>query len=87
MPSCQNNLEKFYTEKKTKHITSGYTWRSIRSLKSIEKFCKDIREHALEIINYDERKMIPLTDKETQSYGKQNFCYICRKEFTTDKKG
>ena len=29
--------------------------------------------------------MIPLTDKENKFYKKQNVCYICRKEFPTDK--
>ena len=29
--------------------------------------------------------MIPLTDKETKYYGKQKVCYICEKEFSTDK--
>ena len=29
--------------------------------------------------------MIPLTDKETNSYEKQKVCYICKKEFSTDE--
>ena len=29
--------------------------------------------------------MIPLTDKENESYEKQKFCYICKKEFNTDE--
>ena len=29
--------------------------------------------------------MIPLNDKETESYEKQKVCYICKKEFSTDK--
>ena len=29
--------------------------------------------------------MIPLTYEESKSYKKQKFCYICRKEFNTDK--
>ena len=29
--------------------------------------------------------MIPLTDKENNSYEKQKFCYIYKKEFSTDK--
>ena len=38
----------------------------------------------MKIINY-EKKMIPLTDKETKSYEKQKLCYICEKEFCTDE--
>ena len=26
MPFCQNNPEKSYTEKKAKHVPSGYAW-------------------------------------------------------------
>ena len=29
--------------------------------------------------------MIPLTDKENESYEKQKVCHICKKEFSTDK--
>ena len=29
--------------------------------------------------------MIPLTDEETKFYEKQKVCYICNKEFSTDK--
>ena len=30
----------------------------------IKKFCKDLREHATKIINYEKKDMIPLTKKE-----------------------
>ena len=30
----------------------------------MEKFCKDLREHATKIINCEEKDMIPLTKKE-----------------------
>ena len=52
----------------------------------MEKFCKDVRDHAMKIINYEEKEMIPLTDKETKPYEKQKVCYICKKEFSTDEK-
>ena len=51
----------------------------------MERFCKDLRDHAMKIINYKEKEMIPLTDKETKSYEKQKVCYICKKEFSTDE--
>ena len=35
--------------------------------------------------NYEEKEMIPLTDKENKSYEKQKVCYICKKEFSTDE--
>ena len=32
----------------------------------IEKFCKDLKELATKIINYEEKSMIPLTDNENK---------------------
>ena len=52
----------------------------------MERFCKDLRDHAMKIINNEEKEMIPLTDEENKSYEKQKLCYICKKEFSTDKK-
>ena len=67
---CQNNLEKSYTEKKTKHTVSGYsmftrcsfnlTKTKLDSYKRedcMEKFCKDLREHTTRIINMKKRKL------------------------------
>ena len=50
----------------------------------MERFCKDLNEHATKIINYEKNEMIPSTYKENKSYKKQNFCYICKKGFSTD---
>ena len=49
----------------------------------MKRFCKDLREHAMKIIDY-EKKMIPLTNGENKSYEKQKVCYICKKGFSTD---
>ena len=97
MHSCQNSLEKSYTEKKTKHTPSGYsiftscsfdpTKNNLDCCKGedcMESFCKDLREHAMKIINYEKKEMIPLTDEENKSYKKQEVCYICKREFITD---
>ena len=98
MHSCQNKPEKSYTEKKTKHTPSGYslfTNCSFDATKNkldcykgkycMERFSKELRDHAMKIINYEEKEMIPLTDKENKSYEKQKVCYICKKEFSTDE--
>ena len=45
----------------------------------MERFCKDLKEHATKIINYEKWKMIPLTYKEVESYKKQKVCYTCKK--------
>ena len=34
----------------------------------MEKFCESLRDHVMKIINDEEKKMIPLTDKENKSY-------------------
>ena len=47
----------------------------------MKKFCKDLREHATKIINYEKKKMIPLTTEEKIHYNKQKICYVCKKEF------
>ena len=39
----------------------------------------------MRIVNYEKKEMIPLTDKETESYEKKKVCHICKKEFSTDK--
>ena len=46
---------------------------------------EDLTDHATKIINYEEKEMIPLTDKENKSYEKQKVCSICKKEFSTDE--
>ena len=50
----------------------------------MKKFCKDLREHATKIINYEKKEMIPLTNKDEKKHNKQEVYYICRKEFNTD---
>ena len=47
----------------------------------MKKFCKDLRTHATKIINYEKKKMMPLTIKEEIYHNKQKICYICKKEF------
>ena len=51
----------------------------------IEKFCKDLKELATKIINYEEKDLIPLTDSKNRFYEEQEECHICRKEFWYDK--
>ena len=52
----------------------------------MEMFCKYLRNQARKIINYEKKEMIPLNNEETKSYEKQKACYICKKEFSNDKK-
>ena len=100
MSTCQNNPNKSSTTEINKHTPSGYsifTHCSFDQLKNklnyyrgkdcMKKFSKDLREHATKIINYEEKKMIPLTTEEKIYHNEQEICYICKKEFdTSDKK-
>ena len=38
----------------------------------------------MKIINYEKKKIIPLTNGEKEAYENQKNCYICEKEFCTD---
>ena len=80
MSTCSNNPEKSSTTKINKHIPSGYSILThcsfdksknklnyYRGEDCIIKFCKDLREHATKIINYEKKDMIPLTKKEEKT--------------------
>ena len=47
----------------------------------MKKFCEDLRIHATKIINYENKKIIPLTTEEKMNYNDQKVCYMCKKEF------
>ena len=94
---CYNNLEESSTTEINRHTPSGYslfTHCSFDKTKNkldyyrgdncMKKFCKELREHATKIINYEKKDLIPLTKKEEKHHNKQKVCYICKKEFNTD---
>ena len=87
-----NNPNESSTTKINKHVPSGYsifTHRSFDESKNklnyyrdkdcIKTFSKDLRENASKIINYEKKKMIPLTIEEKIYHNKQKICYICKK--------
>ena len=43
------------------------------------------KNQALEIVNFKEKDMIPLTDDENRYYEKRKYCRICKRKFWTDK--
>ena len=51
----------------------------------MERFCKDLRDQAMKTINCEKKQMIPLTEKENESYEKQKVCHICKKLFSADE--
>ena len=66
---CKDNPEKSYTTKAAKHIPSGFSLSNIwafdgikamnyicRGKDCIKKFSKSLKEHTMEIINFEKRK-------------------------------
>ena len=45
----------------------------------MKKFCKDLREHATKIINYEKKDMIPLTKKEEKTITSKKFVTYAKK--------
>ena len=100
MSICKNNPNESSTTKINKHTLSGYSiftscsfdesrnkLNYYRDKDCMKKFCKDLKEHATRIINYEKKKIIPLTKEEKINYNDQQICYICKKEFDkSDKK-
>ena len=100
MSTCQNNPNESSTTEINKHTPSGYSIFASCSFDQTKnkqdhyrgedcmiRFSKDLRTHATKIINYDKKKMLPLTTEEKIHYNEQKMCYICKKEFnTSDKK-
>ena len=97
--TCHNNPEESSTTEINKHTPSGYSLfihcsfdktknklDYYRGKDCMKKFCKDSREHATKIVNYEKKKMIPLTIKEEIDHNKQKTCYICKKEFDKNDK-
>ena len=98
-PQQNNNPEKSYTERNTIHEACGYSINLVRSYDSnknirnfhrgkdcTKKLCKDLKDMAMEIINFKEKEMTPLTDDEIKYYEKHKYCHICRRKFCYDDK-
>ena len=94
--TCINNLNESSTTKINKHIPSGYSiftsclfdesknkLNYYRGNDCMKKFFEDLRIHTTKIINYEKKKIIPLTTEEKVNYNDQKVCYICEKEFDT----
>ena len=91
-------LWKIFYRKKTKPTSSGYsiftscssdlTKNKLDCYKGegcMEIFCKDLGEHAVKIMNYEKKEVIPIINEENELYEMQKVCYICRKISSPDK--
>ena len=90
--TCYSNLEESSTTEINKHTPSGYSLFPHCSLNKIknkldyyrghncmEKFCKDLREHATKIINYEKKDMTPLTKKKRNTIISKKFVTYAKK--------
>ena len=89
MSTCINNPNESSTTEINKHVPSDYsifTHCSFDEAKNKlnyyrckdcrKKFSKDLREHASKIINYEKKKMIPLTTEEKIYHNKQKMLHM-----------
>ena len=58
---------------------------SYRGRDCTKNFCEYFKKHAIKIISFKEKDIIPLTDEEIIYYEKQKFCHICKKELCYDE--
>ena len=97
--NCINNPNESSTTKINKHTPSGYSifthcsfvksknkLNYYRGKDCMKKFSKNLREHASKIIDYEKKKMIPLTPEEQIYHNKHKICYICKKGFNNNDK-
>ena len=59
--------------------------RTYRGKDYMEKFCKDLKTLAMEVINYEKEEMIPLTDEKNKHYESRKYCHICRRKIDNNK--
>ena len=45
----------------------------------MNRFCKSLREHAVNIINFKNKKVKLLRKEQNESYENEKVCYICKK--------
>ena len=86
----KNNPENSFTTKIGEHVFCGYSMSTIQGFDHIKdkhtlyhkkdcmkKFCESLREYAKSIIDFEKKKMLPLTRKELKSFIDADVCYIC----------
>ena len=53
----------------------SFNKKSLIVIDCMKRFCKDLKDHATKIINYEIKEMILLTDEANKSYEKQKVSY------------
>lgn len=96
--SCKNNPEKPHTETKVIYEPSGYSLSLVTSYDSnknkhsyyrgkdcMEVFPNSLRVQVMDIINTEEKPMIPLTEKQERLYDNKERCHMCKGKFSTNE--
>ena len=56
----------------------------------MKKFCESLREHAMNIVNFKNKRMKLLIREQQESYKNAKICYICavkfKNKYVSDKK-
>ena len=52
----------------------------------MEKYCKELREWVMKIVNFEMKEVIPITRDENDYHERQSKCFICDKRLCYDKK-
>ena len=99
MSTCINNPNESCTTKINKHRPSGYSifthcsfdesknkLNHYRKDDCMNKFCKDFRKHVTKIINYEKKKMIPLTTEEKYITIKKKYVIYVKKNLIMIKR-
>ena len=89
---CANNPENSSVKKIGEHIPCGYSLSTISEFDQIEdkptlyrgkdcmkKVCTSLSEHAKNIIDFEKKKMLPLTKEELKSHQDAKLCHTCGK--------
>ena len=92
--SIKNNPEKSPTTKVNEHIPCGYSMSTIckfddiknnhdvyRGKDCMEKFYESLKQHAMEIINFEQEKTLLLINKEIESCTSLENCRNCKRKF------
>ena len=97
--TCHNNPKNSSATKINKHTPSGYSLfthcsfdvtknklRYYRGKDCMRKFCKDLKEHEIKIINYEKKKDMISSTFEVNHIINKKFVTYTKKEFSTDDK-
>ena len=92
---CENYPKKSSTTKLGEHIPCGYSKSTILNFDSVEckhdlyrvedcmkNFYSSLKENAINIIDFEKKKMLPLKKEKLKSHQDATVCYVSGKRFS-----